>query len=74
MLLCAGREVADGAAVGPVSRRPFLLFKELSEDMTKGERSLETQTTLRDLRWCLVCAWCALLGSICSVCDRDLRG
>lgn len=34
---CAGREVAGGAAVGPVSRRHFFLFEELSEDMTKGE-------------------------------------
>lgn len=34
---CAGREVAGGAVVGPVSRRYFLLSGELSEDMTKWE-------------------------------------
>lgn len=36
-LLCAGREVADGAVVGPVGRRHFFLLEELSEEMTKGE-------------------------------------
>lgn len=41
-LLRAGREVAAGAVVGPVSRRHFFLSEELSEEMTEGGRSLVT--------------------------------